>query len=65
MSGAGVRVGVGTRFAYDGEVVEVVEMLATTAGNEVLRAIVKTCGSRSFKRLMTGTGPRGVRRACH
>jgi transposase InsO family protein len=36
VSGAAVRVGVGTRFCYDGEVVEVVEMLATTAGNEVV-----------------------------
>jgi hypothetical protein len=36
MSGAGARVGVGTRFQYDGETVEVVEMAATTAGNEVV-----------------------------
>ncbi|MFE4330197.1 helix-turn-helix domain-containing protein [Streptomyces sp. NPDC056831] len=36
MSRAGVRVGVGTRFRYDGESVEVVEMAATTAGNEVV-----------------------------
>jgi hypothetical protein len=36
VNSAGVRVGVGTRFAYDGEVIEVVEMLATPAGNEVL-----------------------------
>ncbi|QMU73464.1 DDE-type integrase/transposase/recombinase [Streptacidiphilus sp. P02-A3a] len=36
MSGAGVRVGVGARFRYDGETVEVVEMAATTAGNEVV-----------------------------
>lgn len=36
MSSAAVRVGVGTRFSYDGEVVEVVELLATTAGNEVV-----------------------------
>jgi hypothetical protein len=33
MSGAAVRVGVGSRFCHDGEVVEVVEMLATAAGN--------------------------------
>ncbi|MEU0442374.1 TnsA-like heteromeric transposase endonuclease subunit, partial [Streptomyces sp. NPDC006186] len=31
---AAARVGVGTRFRYDGETVEVVEMAATTAGNE-------------------------------
>ncbi|WP_405914551.1 helix-turn-helix domain-containing protein [Streptomyces sp. NBC_00728] len=36
MSGAGARVGVGARFRYDGETVEVVEMTATTAGNEVV-----------------------------
>ncbi|MHA7957306.1 helix-turn-helix domain-containing protein [Streptomyces sp. L500] len=36
MSRAGARVGVGTRFRYDGETVEVVEMAATTAGNEVV-----------------------------
>ncbi|WP_432110953.1 helix-turn-helix domain-containing protein [Streptomyces sp. YPW6] len=36
MSRAGARVGVGTRFRYDGESVEVVEMAATTAGNEVV-----------------------------
>ncbi|ONI50934.1 hypothetical protein STIB_47340 [Streptomyces sp. IB2014 011-1] len=36
MSRAGTRVGVGTRFRYDGENVEVVEMATTTAGNEVV-----------------------------
>ncbi|MDX3571567.1 transposase [Streptomyces sp. ID05-47C] len=36
MSGAGARMGVGTRFRYDGEIVEVLEMAATTAGNEVV-----------------------------
>ncbi|MEV5363583.1 transposase [Streptomyces cellulosae] len=36
MSRAAARVGVGTRFRYDGETVEVVEMAATTAGNEVV-----------------------------
>ncbi|GAB7032239.1 hypothetical protein JCM4914_37000 [Streptomyces platensis subsp. malvinus] len=36
VSGAGTRVGVGTRFLYDGEAVEVVELAATTAGNEVV-----------------------------
>jgi hypothetical protein len=34
MGQAGVRVGVGTRFAYDGEVVTVVEMFASAHGNE-------------------------------
>lgn len=36
MSSAAVRVGVGTLFRYDGETVEVVELVATDAGNEVL-----------------------------
>lgn len=36
MSGAAARVGVGTRFRCEGEIVEVVEMAATTAGNEVV-----------------------------
>jgi transposase InsO family protein len=36
VSSAGVRVGVGTRFRYDGETVEVVEMAITPAGNEVV-----------------------------
>jgi transposase InsO family protein len=35
LTGAAVRVGVGTRFQFDGEVVTVVEFAATTAGNEV------------------------------
>jgi transposase InsO family protein len=36
VTGYGVRIGVGTRFSYDGEVVEITEVLATPAGNEVL-----------------------------
>ena len=36
MSRAATRVGVGTRFSYDGETVEVVEMTGTTSGNEVV-----------------------------
>ena len=36
MTGYGVRIGVGTRFSYDGEVVEIIEVLTTPAGNEVL-----------------------------
>jgi transposase InsO family protein len=36
MGQAGVRVSVGTRFVYDGEVVAVVEMSASAHGNEVL-----------------------------
>jgi hypothetical protein len=34
MSRAGVRVGVGTRFRYDGETVEVIEVAVTATGNE-------------------------------
>ena len=36
VTGYGVRIGVGTRFSYDGEVVEITEVLTTPAGNEVL-----------------------------
>lgn len=48
MSGAGVRVGVGTRFIYDGETVEVVEMVSTAAGNEV---VVKETAGRRYRRV--------------
>jgi hypothetical protein len=34
VSGASTRVGVGTRFVYDGEAVEVIELVATTAGRD-------------------------------
>ncbi|HEV2345630.1 MAG TPA: hypothetical protein VGS97_16145 [Actinocrinis sp.] len=36
MSGAGIRLGVGTRFRLDGETVEVVEMLSGPSGTEAL-----------------------------
>jgi transposase InsO family protein len=36
VNSAGVRVGVGTRFRYDGETVEVIEMAITATGNEVV-----------------------------
>ncbi|GAA0972158.1 helix-turn-helix domain-containing protein [Acrocarpospora macrocephala] len=36
MSWAGVRFGVGTRLVLDGETVEIVELVATKAGNEVI-----------------------------
>src|ERR1700730_4329232 len=40
MTGANVRVGVGARFLYDGDVFEVVEMRATPAGNDVILRVV-------------------------
>ncbi|WP_328732891.1 TnsA-like heteromeric transposase endonuclease subunit [Streptomyces caniferus] len=47
MSGKGaVRVGVGTRFRYDGEVVTVEEMFGAAAGNEIL---VKDGRGRRFR----------------
>ncbi|MFE3783346.1 hypothetical protein ACFXPA_34815 [Amycolatopsis sp. NPDC059090] len=48
MSGAAVRVGVGTRFLYEGDVAEVVEMLSTAAGNQVL---LKDAAGRRFARV--------------
>ncbi|SDY01800.1 Helix-turn-helix domain-containing protein [Saccharopolyspora shandongensis] len=48
MNSASVRVGVGTRFVYDGEVVEVVEMLTTTAGNDV---VLKNSGDGRISRV--------------
>ena len=36
MNGAGTRFGVGTRLAVDGEIAQVVEMVATRVGNEVV-----------------------------
>ena len=36
MNRVGARVGVGTRFRYDGETVEVIEMAITATGNEVV-----------------------------
>lgn len=48
MSSAAVRVGVGTRFLYDGEVVEVVEMQASPAGNEL---VLKNATGRQLVRV--------------
>jgi hypothetical protein len=36
VSSAGIRVGVGSRFRYDGETVEVIEVAITATGNEVV-----------------------------
>ncbi|MFJ2815166.1 helix-turn-helix domain-containing protein [Streptomyces sp. NPDC087294] len=53
MSRAGARVGVGTRFRYDGETVEVVELTATTRGNEVVLKDGHGCVRRlSLKELL-------------
>lgn len=41
MTAYGVRIGVGTRFSYDGEVVEIIEVLTTPAGNEVVLKAVR------------------------
>ncbi|MGW1929273.1 Mu transposase C-terminal domain-containing protein [Streptomyces sp. NPDC001919] len=46
MSRAGTRVGVGTRFRYDGEIVEVVELAAMASGNE---AVVKDARGRLLR----------------
>ncbi|RFZ31625.1 hypothetical protein DAVIS_05587 [Mycobacterium marinum] len=44
MTAYGVRIGVGTRFSYDGEVVEIIEVLTTPAGNEIaLKGVRDQC----------------------
>jgi len=48
MTSGGARVGVGTRFTYDGEIVEVVEMKPGAAGNEV---VVRSVTGQSYRRL--------------
>jgi hypothetical protein len=48
MTSGGARVGVGTRFTYDGETVEVVEMKPSAAGNEV---VVRSVTGQSYRRL--------------
>ena len=66
MSSAGVRVGVGTRFRYDGETVEVIEMAITATGNEVvlkdhhgrvMRLAVKELLSDRAQLIPDGPGP--------
>ena len=42
MKRAGVRVGVGTRFTYDGEIVEVVEMHTVNGTPEALTKDLRT-----------------------
>ena len=44
---AAVRLGVGTRLSYDGELVEVVELSAGTAGNEVV--LRNSSGRRTWR----------------
>ena len=36
MTGAGVRVGVGSRFTYDGEIIEIVEMHTVDGAAEAI-----------------------------
>ena len=48
MTAYGVRMGVGTRFSYDGEVVEIIEVLTTPAGNEV---VLKAVRDQSIRRM--------------
>ena len=48
MTAYGVRIGVGTRFSYDGEVVEIIELLTTPAGNE---AVLKAVRDQSIRRM--------------
>jgi len=43
-----VRIGVGTRFSYDGEVAEIIEVLTTPAGNEV---VLKAVRDQSIRRM--------------
>jgi hypothetical protein len=63
MGGTGSRFGVGTRLIYDGEVVEIVEMMATAAGNEVvLRSESSTWSARrvSVRELLTAESVRVI-----
>ena len=48
MTACGVRIGVGTRCSYDGEVVEIIEVLTTPAGNEV---VLKGVRDQSIRRM--------------
>jgi hypothetical protein len=48
MKRAGVRVGVGTRFSYDGEIVEVVEMHSVGGALEAVARELKTQSVRRF-----------------
>jgi hypothetical protein len=63
MSGAAVRVGVGSRFCYDGEVVEVVEMLATAAGNGAQQRINRMLAIPGYPDLIHAAKGLGVRKA--
>lgn len=59
--GAAVRVGVGSRFCYDSEVVEVVELVGATAGTEV---VLKDAASRivrvSLRELLASDRARAI-----
>jgi transposase InsO family protein len=49
MTGASVRVGVGTRLSYDGDVVEVVELVCAAGGTEVV--VKELVGHQGYRRL--------------
>jgi hypothetical protein len=51
VSTGAVRVGVGTRFLYDGEVVEITEMHASAAG---LQAVLRNVRTQHVQRMATG-----------
>lgn len=51
MSTGAVRVGVGTRFLYDGEVVEIAEVHSTAAG---LQAVLRNVRTQHIQRMAIG-----------
>ncbi|MFI6048440.1 Mu transposase C-terminal domain-containing protein [Nocardia sp. NPDC051321] len=63
MARAATRFGVGTRLIYDGEAVEIVEMIATSAGNEVVlrsQSAGQSVRRVSVRELLTCEGARVV-----
>ena len=57
-----VRIGVGTRFSYDGEIVEIIEVLTTPAGNEVVLKGVRGQSIRrtALRELLSSRNPRVI-----
>ncbi|MCZ4095253.1 TnsA-like heteromeric transposase endonuclease subunit [Streptomyces sp. H39-C1] len=60
VNGSAVRVGVGTRLKYDGEVVTVEEMFGSAAGNEVLVRDGRSCRFRLSLREVLASGRAAV-----